>query len=206
MCYTQPTTAHAARKLYHECGAPPLQRLKSMLRTGQVHNTPVTPADVDLAEKIFGPDIPTLKGRTVRKTPPTVKEDAPHIPPELLKQRNDLTLAMDVMYIQGHPVLTAIDNIFKYQMVSWTVDRSMKEFYRAIDVFTRKYNESGCTITKIRCDQEFAPLMDPVCDEMNIKMDYPPTGDHVPEAERNNRVLEERIRIQYHRIPFTKMP
>ena len=172
----QVSRAHAARILYHECGAPQLSRLKSMLRTGQVHNTPVTPADIDLAEKIFGPDIPTLKGRTVRKTPPTVKDDVAHIPPELMKQRDDLTLAMDVMYIQGHPVLTAIDNVFKYRMVSWMADRSMKEFYRAIDVFTRKYNDSGCTITRIRCDQEFIPLIDPVCDEMGVKMDYPPRG------------------------------
>ena len=41
---------------------------------------------------------------------------------------------------------------------------------------------------------------------MDIKMYYPPSGDHVPEAERNNRVLQERIRIQYHRLPFSKLP
>ena len=65
---------------------------------------------------------------------------------------------------------------------------------------------SGFRITKMHCDQEFKPLMDPVKDEMNIEMFYPPAGDHVSEAERNNRIMEERIRIQYHRVPFTQLP
>ena len=113
---------------------------------------------------------------------------------------------IDVMFIQGQPVLTAIDSVFKNRSTVWMADRSFKEFYAAIDHVTRAYNKNGYRFAKMHCDREFKPLMDPVCDGMDIKMFYPPSGDHVPEAERNNRVLQEQIRIQYHRLPFSKMP
>ena len=37
-------------------------------------------------------------------------------------------------------------------------------------------------------------------------MDYSATKKHVPEAERNNRVLKERIRTAFHRLPFKSLP
>ena len=85
-------------------------------------------------------------------------------------------------------------------------DRSVPSFYDALDCITRMYNLRGFEIRKMHCNQKFRSVMDLVCDEMDLKMNYAPSGDHVPEAERNNRVLQERIRIQYHRLPFTKLP
>jgi hypothetical protein len=45
-----------------------------------IKNNPVTTADVELAEKIFGPDIATLKGKTTRRKPVPVVEDYIDIP------------------------------------------------------------------------------------------------------------------------------
>ena len=59
--------AKAARKLYHILGAPTIENFKKMLRANFIANCPVTPQDVDIAEKIFGPDLSTLKGKTTRR-------------------------------------------------------------------------------------------------------------------------------------------
>jgi len=56
--------AKRAQALYHIMGAPTLQNYKALLRMNIIKNCPVTTKDVDNAEKIFGPDISTLKGRT----------------------------------------------------------------------------------------------------------------------------------------------
>ena len=40
--------------------------------------------------------------------------------------------------------------------------------------------------------------MDQIEDELDIEIDYPPQGDHVPEAERNNRTIGECVRAGYH--------
>ena len=39
-----------------------------------------------------------------------------------------------------------------------------------------------------------------------IKMNYAIAQEHVPRAERNNRVIQERVRALYHRFPFTDLP
>jgi hypothetical protein len=39
-----------------------------------------------------------------------------------------------------------------------------------------------------------------------IKMNYAAAQEHVPRAERNNRVIQERVRATYHRLPFTHLP
>ena len=59
---------------------------------------------------------------------------------------------------------------------------------------------------EIHCDREFKPLMDPVKDMMGVEMHYPPAGDHVPQAERLNRVIGERVRAIYHDLPYKNLP
>ena len=48
--------------------------------------------------------------------------------------------------------------------------------------------------------------MDPVMDELQVTMEYAPAGDHVPEAERNNRTIKERVRATFHRLPYKALP
>ena len=48
--------------------------------------------------------------------------------------------------------------------------------------------------------------METVKDDLGVTMQYSPSQAHVPEAERNNRVLKERIRATYHRLPFKALP
>eukprot|EP00978_Attheya_sp_CCMP212_P012412 scaffold30928_cov60-Attheya_sp.AAC.2 len=40
----------------------------------------------------------------------------------------------------------------------------------------------------------------------NITMNYANPQEHVPEAERNIRVVKERVRAMYHRLPYTHLP
>jgi hypothetical protein len=39
-----------------------------------------------------------------------------------------------------------------------------------------------------------------------IKMNYVAAQDHVPRAERNNHVIQERVRAAYHRFPYKHLP
>ena len=48
--------------------------------------------------------------------------------------------------------------------------------------------------------------MEPVADETDIIMNYANPDMHVPDIERNNRVIKERFRIAYYRMPYTKIP
>jgi len=60
--------ANLARKLYHVIGSPSIEAFKGILRD-LIKNCPVTIADVDIAERICGPSISMLKGKTTQQTP-----------------------------------------------------------------------------------------------------------------------------------------
>ncbi len=198
--------AKRARRLYHIVGCPTIENFKHILRQNIIKNCPVSAVDVDLAEKIFGPDIGTLKGKTTRKPPPRVKDDVVEVPRELKEKHKDLTYCMDILYVNGMPMLTGIDRSIRYRSLVPLENRTADELYLGLDKVLRRYNDAEHRINSIFCDQEFKPLMDPVKDELGVDMNYTTTDEHVPEAERNNRTIAERIRCAYHNLPYKAIP
>ena len=70
----------------------------------------------------------------------------------------------------------------------------------------RHYNKGDLFIQLIHCDGEYKQLIEPDQDKLNATMNFASPGDHVPEAERNNRTIKERIRAPFHRLPYKAMP
>ena len=70
-----------------------------MIRRNIIHNFTVTVEDIDIAEKIFGPDVYTLKGITTRHGPKLVVDDSIKITRELVKNIKELIICMDIMII-----------------------------------------------------------------------------------------------------------
>ena len=62
-----------------------------------IKNCPVTSDHVDIAEKIFGTDVATLKGKTAKKQTPKVLEDTVDVPEELYKLNDQLELYMPLI-------------------------------------------------------------------------------------------------------------
>ena len=58
--------AQNARRLYHTFGAPSIDKMKAMIRMNMISNCPVTTDHVNKAEMIYGKDVSTLKGKSVR--------------------------------------------------------------------------------------------------------------------------------------------
>ena len=48
-------------------------------------------------------------------------------------------------------------------------------------------------------------MMERVSDDLDVVMNYTNAQDHVPEAERNNKTIKERVRAAFHRLPFKKI-
>mmetsp|Transcript_36453 Transcript_36453/g.87993 ORF Transcript_36453/g.87993 Transcript_36453/m.87993 type:complete len:132 (-) Transcript_36453:92-487(-) len=129
MFYTsrQIETAKKARGLLHALGSPSVEDLKKAIRIG-IKNSPVSIADVVIAEKIFGPDVGSLKGKTTRSkvTPPVLNYI--EIPPELIKAQESVTLYIDGMYVNGFQFLTTISGNIKYRTATHLPDRKMDTY------------------------------------------------------------------------------
>ena len=63
-----------------------------------IKNCPVTPDVITNACIIFGPDLPSLRGKTVRKTPAPVVSEHVSVPREVVERNKIVTLAADVFW------------------------------------------------------------------------------------------------------------
>ena len=75
------------------------------------------------------------------------------------------------------------DKSIRYRSVVSMENRTSAKLFSTLDKVFRLYNRAEFTITTIRCDQEFEHLMNKVSDDLDIKMNYTATDEHVPEAE-----------------------
>jgi hypothetical protein len=197
--------AKAARKLYHIVGTPTMNNFKSLLWMNVIQNCPVT-VDVNISEKIFGPDMSSLKGKSIRRKPKPVRSDLIEIPKEIITKHHDIDLCMDAMYVNECGILTAIDQTIKFRSLVPINTKQHVEYYRALDQILRHYNRAGFVIRTIHCDGEFCGMMEKVKDNLDVDMNFTNPQDHVPEAERNNGTIKERIRAAYHRLPYKAIP
>jgi hypothetical protein len=148
----------------------------------------------------------SLKGKSTRRKPKPVRKDLIEIPKELILKHHDVELCMDTMYVNECGMLTAIDRTIKFRSLVPMNTKQHEEYYRALDQILRHYNNAGFVITTIHCDGEYRGMMDQVKDGLNIEMNFTNAQDHVPEAERNNWTIKERIRAGYHRLPYKTIP
>jgi hypothetical protein len=194
--------AKRARDLYHALGTPSINDFKAMLRMNSITNNPITTEDIKIAENIFGADIGSIKGKTTRRKPAPVVNDYVEIPNELIATQRNVTLCMDGMKVNGVAFLTTVSINLQYRTAQFVKHQTIAVYRGALKELFRIYNTGGFRITMIRCDNEFRPLLDPLSQEFQVGMNFANPQEHVPEAERNNRVIKERVRATYHRLPY----
>jgi hypothetical protein len=140
------------------------------------------------------------------QTPAPVVDDYIEIPKELTDAQHDVTLCLDGMKINGLPFLTTISKNIYYRTAQYITRQNAETYKEAISEVIRIYNRAALRVTEIRSDNEFRPMSGDFAHGFGVHMNYANPNEHVPEAERNNRVIKERIRATYHRLPFTHLP
>jgi len=62
-----------------------------------IKSCPITVEDIDNSEKIYGADIPSMKGKITRRKPIPVVENIIEVPKELRLTQMNVTLCVNVM-------------------------------------------------------------------------------------------------------------
>ena len=70
--------------------------------------------DVLRAEQIFGPDIGSLKGKTVRRQPPRVEVTEVDLPPTIHQHYQEVTLGCDIMFVNKIPFFMSISRHLRF--------------------------------------------------------------------------------------------
>jgi hypothetical protein len=102
--------------------------------------------------------------------------------------------------------VTTLDQTIRFRSAIPIENRTHKEYYRVLDMVLRVYNSAGFHIKTIHCDGEFQEMMEKVKDDLGVWMNFTNALDHVPEAERNNRTIKERVWVAYHQLPYKALP
>ena len=110
------TRAKAVLPLIQALGYPSRKDLKRMIRLKSIGNCPVTGADVDRFYEIYGGTEGAIKGKTARKTPleVNVDEDVISVPREIAARLNDITISLDIFFVERMPFLTSISRKLMY--------------------------------------------------------------------------------------------
>ncbi|KAI2501302.1 Reverse transcriptase (RNA-dependent DNA polymerase) [Fragilaria crotonensis] len=197
--------ADLARDLYRKIGRPNEAEFQSILRRNLIRNCPVTPDDARRALIIYGPDIAALKGKTTHAPPAPRAPTFVAVPlpaPVLLHHRN-VTLCVDLFFVQGLPFFHTISRDIGFRTVAPITDRRQPTLWRELQAVLRVYRDRGLTICDVHCDHEFECLRPSL---LPIVMNVVPTDSHVGEVERSIRTIKERLRACAHGLPFKRLP
>jgi hypothetical protein len=212
-----------ARRIQNMIGHPSTKDFKRIVASGTIlPNCPITTRDIAAAEDIFGPSLGCLKGKTTRRSsPPVTHFEAEPVPPALLERHRDVTLSVDIMFVNKIPFLVTISRYLKFGTVESLRERTAKQILRCIKSVRGVYNKRGFRVHTILADGEFEPLRGSLLEDEHGKMQLDTKSrelgegadlniagndEHVPQVERYIRTIKERARGMRNTLPFRKIP
>ena len=147
----QIASAQQARDLQAGLGFPSIPDYKWIVKANFLKDCPVVSQDVDVSLKVWGKQVPLLKGSTVRCKAP-VKEI------RLLHKR--VTLTIDIFFVNGTPYFATFSLRICFLSVTPLSDRKIPSIFKALKNMHNYYLQRGFQIVFIKGDGEFKPLDD----------------------------------------------
>ena len=191
--------AKLARKFMREMGYSSVTDLVELVKSGMA-NPPVSVAAIYRANRIYGPDVASLKGKMKAESSKIVKIDPEHIPREVIVEQ---TLHVDVMFIYSTPYLIAVSSPLGLTTVSCLDNRGAFSQRTALNDMIKVYRAKGFEVKTVLTDGEGAIAK--LTTELNaagIAVNPASAGKHVPVVENKIRQVKERVRATLHDLPY----
>ena len=194
-----------ARNLQKIIGRPSTRDFMNIVENNLLPNCPITRRDIVIAENIFGPDVGSLKGKTVRHSPVPVNPSLVDIPSHIMSHYREVTLCGDIMFVNRVAFFVTISRHLKFCTAEMLVNQQAKTILTAVKQVKAIYNQRGFMVTTLLMDGQFDVLRADLAD-LQITLNTVSNDEHVPEVERHIRTIKERARAVYNTLPFPKLP
>jgi hypothetical protein len=174
-----------------------------MVREKLLANCPVTVQDVINAHHINGRDLANIRGKTSRRKPEHVQIDYVQIPWDFVKMRKYVTLAVDVMFVNGLPFLVTSSKGISLVTIEYLPSRTAKRLVHTLRRVFRIYRTGGYVTQMTLMDIEVEKLK-PMLPE--IVLNTTAACEHKGMVEWKIRVLKERACGIFNTLPYPKLP
>ena len=127
------------------------------------------------------------------------------IPKIILESNKNITLSIGIMYVNKIPFVTTISLHVKFTTIKAIQKRTKVKLSECIKNSMAIYTQRGFKVENALLDGEFAPLR---TDLINICIapNFTTRTEHVPEIERQHRVMKERAHTCRHTLTFEVLP
>ncbi len=112
-----------------------------------IANCPITSKDVSNARTIFGPDLTSIRGKTVQRAPEPVGTDYVALPRTLIEANKVITLAADVFFVDGTAFLLTVTRRIKFGMAEHVPVRTVTSLSKHLKQVLKVY---GCAEFVVR--------------------------------------------------------
>jgi hypothetical protein len=133
--------AKQARRALGMIGYPSEKDFKNMVSSKMIRNCPVKPEDISAANKIFGPNVASLKGKKVRATQDPVLTEYVQIPREIVDLNKNVTLTADVMFVGGLGFMITSSRGIKFTTTKSVAKRSKANLVNSLKKVFEIYNK-----------------------------------------------------------------
>ena len=197
-------SANKALILYKRLGRPSQKDFTRYLDMNFIRNTDVTSADAKRAFYIYGQDTAVIQGKT-KRTKPNPVPDLPllPIPDEIIKFHKNITLCMDIFFLNGIAFMHTISKNIGFRTVEPLTSQNYKSLLTSIFNVLNFYQARGFNIEHIRGDHQFDSLREALRPAL---LHTTAAGEHVPEVERSVQTIECDCRTTYNGLPYKYYP
>ena len=189
---------YKARSLLGNLSEADLQR---MIRTQSVTGLDTTPRDVTNSSAIYGPHLPGVRGKTVRKSPDHVVTDWVEKVPRVIPSQECLTLAADVFFVNEIPFLLTVSRKIKFCTVEYIPSRTAEQLDSSLAKVCRLYGRASYKVRVILLDMEFQPVQDFLPE--NVICNCAAAREHVGEVKHEIRTMKELTRGTLTTLPYS---
>jgi hypothetical protein len=195
--------AKEARRGQAMLGNPSEKDYQGLVSGNLINNCPISSSNVSNARAIFGPDLASVRGKTVRKKPAPVVTDYVAVPHTLVEANKVITLAADIFFVNGTTFLLTVGRHLKFVTAEHVPVQTATSLSKHIKRVLEVYGRAGFRVRTILMDGEFEkikPLL-PI-----LECNTTAAKAHVSKAERTIRTLKERTRGLLATLPFSHIP
>ncbi len=118
--------AKKARRAMVLIGNPSETNFKGMVSNSMIANSPVTTTAITTAHTIFGPDLASMRGKTMQLAPAPVVADYVAVSKRVIKRNKTVTLAPNVFSVNGVAFLVTVSRNIKVLTAKHAVTRTAK--------------------------------------------------------------------------------